>query len=230
MELTVRETSGLGGLFSGFCSSNGIANTLNKRADGVWAQHAEHKKKLEALKNGSQAAEWESLKKEVRRLAEVLEAEERNLEQERAIAAAIGLGFLCKKAISRRKQAQAALDAANKALGEVKGAFQTLQVQQTTGIKEASKVIVENQAKIDTMRAKVAETKAKIAAYKAERDNEKQAQANATQEEVSAIKKSNIMGKVKDNAPLIIAGVAVIGAIAYAKRNKKKTTRKKVVA
>lgn len=227
----------LGGWFDGFCPSNGIADSLNKKAKGVWAQEAEYKKKLEALKNGAQAAEWESLKGEVRKLDDELKNLQRDLEKELAIASAIGvdmtgLGAWCNGAVSRRKKAEASLREAEKALGEVKGAMQTLQQQQTQGIKEASAVIKENQQKIEVIKNKIRGVQTKIEVYKAERDNEQKAIATAENKKEAA--KSDLMGKVKDNLPLIIAGVAVTGAIVYAvktkKKKKSKTTSKKVEA
>lgn len=53
----------LHGWFDSWCPSNGIADRLNNQAKGVWAQKDEWDAKMNNLKNGRQAAEWESLKK-----------------------------------------------------------------------------------------------------------------------------------------------------------------------
>ncbi|MDB0601343.1 hypothetical protein PL373_09315 [Tenacibaculum maritimum] len=219
----------LNGWFNGFCPSNGIADSLNRKSKGVWAQHAETKKKLEALKNGAQAAEWESLKGQVRKIGDELKNLMRDLEQEKAIASAIGvdttgLGAWCNGAVSKRKKAEASLREAEKALGEVNGAIKTLEQQQTQGIKEASVVIKENQQKIEVIKKAITAIKTKIEVYKAERDHKQKEIANTGSKKSAA--KSDLVGKLKDNAPLIIAGVAVIGAIIYVKKsNKPKKTK-----
>ncbi|WP_299840511.1 hypothetical protein, partial [uncultured Tenacibaculum sp.] len=77
----------LNGWFDGFCPSNGIADDLNRKAKGIWAQHKHAESRIEALKNGKQAAEWENLKNEVRKLDDELKELNRELETEKAIAA-----------------------------------------------------------------------------------------------------------------------------------------------
>lgn len=47
------------------------------------------------------------------------------------------------------KKAEESLRSAEKSLGEIKGAFETLEHQQTQGIKHASQVIAENKTKIE---------------------------------------------------------------------------------
>ena len=231
-----QNTTALGGWFDGFCPSNGIADQLNNQAKGVWAQHAEYNKQLEALKNGSQAAEWENLKKEVRKLDEELKDLNRDLEKEKAIASAIGvdmsgLGAWCNGAVSKRKKAEASLREAEKALGTVKGAMTTLQNQQTQGIKEASIVITQNQEKIEKVKNEIRKVQIKIEAYKAERDNERNNLALNESEKKSATK-SDILGKLKENALPIIGGLALVSAGFYLirKNKKKKRTTKKVEA
>ncbi|MFL0063726.1 hypothetical protein [Tenacibaculum maritimum] len=217
----------LNGWFSGFCPSNGIADSLNRKSHGVWSQAAETKKKLEALKNGAQAAEWESLKKRVRTLNDELKNLNIDLEREKSIAAAIGvdttgLGAWCNGAVSRRKKAEASLRAAEKALGEVKGAMDTLEQQQTQGIKEASVVIEQNQQKITAVKKAISSVQSKIEVYKAERDNKQKEIANTASK--TAAGKSDFIGKLKENAPLIIAGTAVAATVIYVVTKKKKKT------
>lgn len=238
MYYTVGGSSTLNGWFDGFCPSNGIADNLIRQSAGVWAQQKETKAKLEALKNGSQAAEWENLKSQVRKLDDQLKDLNRDLDKERAIASAIGvdmtgLGAWCNGAVSKRKKAEASLRAAEKALGIVKGAMTTLQNQQTLGIKEASVVIKENNSKIEAVKNEIRKVQTKIEVYKAKRDHEQKELANTTESKKVA-GKSDLMGKVKENAPIILAGVAVLTAgYFYVKKNKKsnkKATPKAVVA
>ena len=217
---------GLYGWFDGFCPSNGIASRLNNQAKGVWAQKAEWDNKYKALQNGRQAAEWESLKKEVRRLEQAIKAEQQQLAQEEGIADALGLGAWCNGAVSKRKKAEESLRNAEKSLGHIKGAFQTLEPQQTQGIKEANAVIKANQQKLNAIKQSIVQVKQKIAKYKAERDHEKAQAANATPAEVSNANKKRIAGIAKENAPLILGGLALLGAVVYL--NKKSPTHKTV--
>ncbi|MFL0083686.1 hypothetical protein V2647_06825 [Tenacibaculum maritimum] len=236
MYVKIESPNSLGGWFGGFCPSNGIADRLNKQSAGVRAQKLEYDKKLNALKNGEQAAEWENLKKQVKKLDDELKDLNRNLEKERAIASAIGatsgLGAWCNGAVSRRKKAEASLRDAEKALGIVKGALDILQKQQTQGIKEAGAVIKENQQKIEAVKQEIRKVQTSIEVYKAKRDNERKELAQNA-EAKKAAGKSDIMGKIKENAPLIIAGTVVVAAAAiYLKKGKKtkKSTPKAVEA
>ncbi|MEY8860174.1 hypothetical protein, partial [Tenacibaculum singaporense] len=115
---------------------------------------------------------------------------------------------------------------AEKSLGHIKGAFQTLERQQTQGIKEANAVIKANQQKLNAIKQSIVQVKQKIAKYKAERDHEKAQAANATPAEVSNANKKRIAGIAKENAPLILGGIALLGAVVYL--NKKSPTHKTV--
>ncbi|MFL0077012.1 LPXTG cell wall anchor domain-containing protein [Tenacibaculum maritimum] len=234
MYLKIENQETLGGWFNGFCPSNGIARRLNAQSKGVWAQHDTYKKKLESLKNGREAAQWENLKKEVRKLDEELKELNRDLEKERAIASAIGvdmtgLGAWCNGAVSKRKKAEASLREAEKALGTVKGAMTTLKNQQTYGIKEASRVVLQNQQKIEAVKNEIKRVQDKIELYKAERENERKEVANNETDKNSATK-SDIVGKLKENALPIIGGLALLTAGVLYMRKKKKRTVKKVKA
>ena len=224
----------LNGWFDGFCPSKGIAENLNRKAKGVWAEQEETQKKLEALKNGAQAGEWENLKKETRRLDDVLSNLKRDLEKELAIASAIGvdmtgLGAWCNGAVSDRKKAEASLREAEKALGEVKGAIDTLSQQQTLGIKEAGSVIKANQQHIETVKAKIRAVQVKIEAFKAKRDHDTKSLATGDGKSEA---KSDLIGTLKENAPLILAGAVITGVVIYkvSKKSKPKKTPKTVVA
>lgn len=219
----------LNGWFSGFCPSNGIADRLNNQARSVWAQKSEWDRKYNALKNGKQAAEWESLKKEVRRLEQEIKIEQQKLTQENGIADALGLGAWCNGAVSRRRKAQESLNNAQKSLGHIKGAFQTLERQQAQGIKEANKVIAENQKKIAVIKKQIVTVKKKIADYKAERDNKAKKVVNPTPVAVHNAKTKSVVGKLKENAPLIIGGLAVLSAVVYMNKNKGTTATAKAV-
>ncbi|MFL0091426.1 LPXTG cell wall anchor domain-containing protein [Tenacibaculum maritimum] len=234
MYLKIENQETLGGWFNGFCPSNGIARRLNSQSKGVWAQHDTYKKKLESLKNGGEAAQWENLKKDVRKLDEELKELNRDLEKERAIASAIGvdmtgLGAWCNGAVSKRKKAEASLREAEKALGTVKGAMTTLKNQQTYGIKEASRVVLQNQQKIEAVKNEIKRVQDKIELYKAERENERKEVANNETDKNSATK-SDIVGKLKENALPIIGGLALLTAGVLYMRKKKKRTVKKVKA
>jgi len=225
----------LNGWFDGLCPSNGIADKMNKKAKGVWAQQEEYKKKLNSLKNGAQAAEWENLKKQVRKLDDDLKNYQRDLEKELAIASAIGvdttgLGAWCNGAVSKRKKAEASLREAEKALGEVKGAMQTLERQQNDGIKEAGLVIQQNQQRIEAVKNKIRAVQTKIEVFKAKRDNAQQEITSGAGK--SNAKKSDLIGQVKENAPLIIGGLVAVGTGVYLYNNRKKPKRvaKKVQA
>ncbi|WP_299673275.1 hypothetical protein [uncultured Tenacibaculum sp.] len=224
----------LNGWFDGFCPSNGIADDFTRKAKGVWAQEKNLQSQIEALKNGKQAAEWENLKNHVRKLDDELKELNRELEKEKAIAAGIGvdmtaLGAWCNGAVSRRKKAEASLREAEKALGIVKGALSTLMKQQGQGIVETAKVIQINKKKIEQVKGEIQKVQNAIEVFKAERDNERKELAKNQTEKDKALK-SDLMGKVKDNLPLIIAGTAVIaaGVVHYrrTKKSKKKTVKK----
>lgn len=220
---------GLNGWFDGFCPSNGIADRLNRQAKGVWGQKSEWDKKYKALKNGKQAAEWESLKQEVRRLEDEIKTEQQQLAQETGIADALGLGAWCNGAVSKRKKAEESLRSAEKSLGHIKGAFQTLEKQQTEGIKEANEVIAENQQKIAVIKKEIAVVKQKIANYKAERDNKAKMVANATPVAVQNAKTKSIVGTLKENAPLIIGGLAVATVFLMARNGRGTGVKAKAV-
>lgn len=218
----------LRGWFDGFCPSNGIANDLNRKAQGVWAQKKEWDSKYNALKNGKQAIEWEALKKEVRRLEEEIKAEQIKLNQEKGISEALGLGAWCNGAVSKRKKAEESLRNAEKSLGQIKGAFQTLERQQTQGIREASNVIAENEKKINLIKQEIVNTRKKIKEYKAKRDNAPKPVPTNNAVAVHNAKTQSIYGKLKENAPLIIGGLAVVSAIVYVKSQQKKRMVKAV--
>ncbi len=218
----------LHGWFDGFCPSNGIADRLNNQAKGVWAQKAEWDTKMENLKNGKQAAEWESLKKEVRRLEQELKSEQIKLNQEQGIADALGLGAWCNGAVSKRKKAEESLRSAEKSLGEIKGAFETLERQQTEGIKQASQVIVENKTKVEAIKRQIVVLREKIARYKAERDHKIKIEQNASLVEKQNAKTQSFVGKLKENALPILGGIALVSAFVYVQRSSPKKRRKVV--
>ena len=219
---------GLNGWFDGFCPSNGIADRLNNQAKGVWAQKTEWEKKMELLKNGKQAAQWESLKKEVRRLEQEIKAEQIKLNQEKGIADALGLGAWCNGAVSKRKKAEESLRSAEKSLGEIKGAFQTLENGQRQGIKKANEVITQNRKKLEGIKKELLVLREKIAKYKAERDHKVVVSENTNPTLVNNAKTQSIVGKLKENALPILGGIALVSAIVYAQKSRPNKTRKKV--
>lgn len=221
-------TSGLNGWFDGFCPSNGIADRLNNQAKGVWAEKAEWDKKMQGLRNGRQAAEWESLKKEVRRLEEEIKNEQIKLNQEKGIADALGLGAWCNGAVSKRKKAEESLRSAEKSLGEVKGAFQTLENQQRQGIRTANEVIANNRTKLEAIKSQIVVLREKITRYKAERDNRVITTPNQNSISVQNSKNKSIIGKLKENALPIAGGLALIGAFVYVQKSTPKRKRKVV--
>ncbi len=231
---TATARTGLSGWFDGFCPSDGIADNLIKKSAGVWVKIKTAQKELEGLKNGAQSAEWEDVKNDVRRLDTELKKLQREFEQELTIASAIGvdttgLGAWCNGAVSRRKKAEASVRAAEKFYGEVSGELNTLKSQQTQGIKEASSVILQTNSKIEILKNKIQAVKTQIEIFKAKRDNQQQTLTSNSQGNDKA-KKENLEGKLKENAPLIIAGMAILGAIVYVQNNKKQRTVKAVVA
>ena len=221
-------TRGLNGWFDGFCPSNGIADRLNNQAKGVWAEKAEWDRKMEALKNGKQAAEWESLKKEVRRLEEEIKSEQIKLNQEQGIADALGLGAWCNGAVSKRKKAEESLRSAEKSLGEIKGAFETLEEQQRGGITTANQVIASNRTKLEAIKGQIVVLREKIARYKAERDNKVVATSTDNPISLQNAKTKSIIGKLKENALPIAGGLALVGALVYVQMSKPKRKRKVV--
>ena len=225
---------GLNGWFDSFCPSNGIADSLNKKTKSVLAEKAEWDKKYNALKNGQQASEWASLKKEIARLEQLIQKEKLALQQEQGIADALGLGAWCNGAVSRRKKAEAALRDAEKALGTIKGAYQTLEKQQTEGIARASEVIEENQKTLESLKKQIAAVKQKVADYKAKRDAEKIAKEAQAKADLANAKKVNTAGFLtKENTPWIVGGVLLTGTAIYLatkKKGKRKSNIKKVQA
>ena len=220
---------GLAGWFDGFCPSNGIADRLKNQAKGVWGQKQEWDVKMRGLENGKQAAQWESLKAEVRRLETTLKAEQQKLTQEKGIADALGLGAWCNDAVSKRKKAQESLRDAEASLGAVKGAFQTLERQQSQGIATASKVIATHKKQIEVLQQEVAAIKQKIAAYKAQRDHEQQAAAQgASNQEMQQAQKDSFMGQLKENAPLLLGGIALASVLFYVNGKGASSKKKKV--
>lgn len=218
------QSYGLNGWFSGFCSSNGIADRLNSQARGVWGQKATWDKNYNALKNGKQAAQWESLKKEVRRLEAEIKSERLKLVQEKEIATNLGLGLFCKSAISKRKKAEESLQSASTALGHIKGAFQTLENQQRQGITQANGVITTNKKNLQAIKDEIVMVKKKIAVYKAQRDNKAKEQAQSVAEKNKA-GKQDVVGKLKENSTLIIGGIALVTALIYLNKKRKPTAK-----
>ncbi|WP_299134581.1 hypothetical protein [uncultured Tenacibaculum sp.] len=214
---------GLNGWFDGWCPSKGIAERLEGQGRTVAAQKAEWDKKYANLQKGKEALEWSDLKKEVQRLEGIIEKETLNLQKEQGIAEALGLGAWCNGAVARRKRAETFLRNIENGLGQVKGAYQTLENQQTQGIRLAGETIEKHKQAIAELKRKVGVLQQKIIVYKAKRDNEaisnKQSDKNAS-----------ILGKVTENAPLILGVLAVGGAVYYYTNKKKKTAVKKVVA
>ncbi|WP_299833759.1 hypothetical protein [uncultured Tenacibaculum sp.] len=223
-----KSPTSLNGWFDGFCPSNGIADRLNNQAKGVWAQKSEWDKKMISLKNGKQAAEWESLKKEVKRLEEEIKNEQIKLNQEKGISDALGLGAWCNGAVSKRKKAEESLRNAEKSLGQVKGAFLTLENQQRQGIKTANEVIASNRTKLEAIKGQIVVLREKIAKYKAERDNKVIATHNNNPISEQNAKTKSIVGKLKENAFPIAGGLAFIGALIYVKTSKPKRKSKVV--
>ncbi len=221
-------TTGLNGWFDGFCPSNGIADRLNNQAKGVWAQKSEWDKKMQSLKNGKQAAEWESLKREVRRLEQEIKNEQIKLNQEKGIADALGLGAWCNGAVSKRKKAEESLRNAEKSLGQVKGAFQTLENQQRQGIKTANSVLASNRTKLEAIKGQIVVLREKIARYKAERDNKVVTTPNQHPIKTQNARTKSIVGKLKENAIPIVGGLALVSAVVYVHRSSPKRKRKAV--
>lgn len=221
-------TTGLHGWFDSWCPSNGIADRLNNQARGVWAQKSEWDKKMQNLKNGKQAAEWESLKKEVRRLEQQIKNEQIQLNQEQGIADALGLGAWCNGAVSRRKKAEESLRNAEKSLGEIKGSFQTLERQQRQGIKNANQVIASNRTKLEAIKGKIVVLREKIAKYKAERDHKARIKASQNAKAKENAKKKSMVGKLKENALPILGGLALVGAFVYVQTSTPKRKNKVV--
>ncbi|MGG8495953.1 LPXTG cell wall anchor domain-containing protein [Tenacibaculum sp. TC6] len=215
----------LAGWFDGFCPSNGIADDLERKARDINAQKAEWDKKYKALETGARAAEWAELKKDIIELEDKVEKLTLELQKEQGIidALGIGLGAWCNGAVTRRRNAENALRQAEQALGQIKGAYLTLEKQQNEGIKIGGENIVKLKETIKELENKILAAQQKIAAYKANRDNK-------TVSEDQADKNSAIKGQLKENAPLIIGGIALLGLAFYVVKNKKKTTATRVVA
>lgn len=219
---------GLNGWFSGFCPSNGIANAKNKQANSTIAEKKEWQNKYNSLRNGQQASEWGDLKNEVTRLEKLIQEEKITLQQEKDVADALGLGAWCNGAVSKRKRAEAALSAAQRALGIVKGSYQTLERQQKEGIKRASEVIVVNKKTLESIKQQVQVVKQKVADYKVKRDEEKLAKEAQAAADLNSEKKINTASFLsKENTPLIIGGIAIVGAVVYFTNKNKKQKRKR---
>lgn len=227
---------GMAGWFSGFCPSNGIADSKYKQTNSVHAEKLEWDKKYASLQNGNQAAEWADLKNEVARLEKLIQEEKTVLSQENSIADALGLGSLsawCNGAVSRRKRAEAALSQAQKELGIIKGSYQTLEKQQKEGIAKASEVIVANTKTLEGIKQQIKVVRQKIAEYKAQRDAEKIAKQAQVAAEANNPKKINTAGFLsKENAPLVVGGLVLVGTVLYFNNKKKerKSNLKKVKA
>lgn len=215
----------LAGWFDGLCPSNGIADDLERKARDINAQKAELDKKYKALEIGDRAAEWAELKKDIIELEDKVEKLTLELKKEQGIidALGIGLGAWCNGAVSRRRNAENALRQAEQALGQIKGAYLTLEKQQNDGIAIAGQNIVKLKETIKELEGKIVAAQQKIAVYKAERDNKAASEAQADKNHATK-------GKLTENAPLIIGGVALLGLVVYSMNNKKKTTATKVVA
>ncbi len=231
MYFKIQNTPTLNGWFDGFCPSKGIAENLNKKAAGVRAQTASYEKTLESVKNGKQAAQWEALKNQMRILDKEIKKLRQDLENEKTIAAGIGLdistlGAWCNGAVSARKKAEESLQAAEKELGKIKGIITTIQNQQRYGIVEAFKTIKENKKNISELKSKIENVKTKITEFKAARDNERKENAKNEVDKKTATK-SDILGKLKENALPIAGGLAVVTAGFLYMRNKKKKRKKK---
>lgn len=225
----VTQQGSLNGWFSGFCPSNGIADKNNKKVKTVLAEKAEWDKKYTSLENGQQASEWGDLKNEVARTQQLIDEEKRNLQQEKSIADALGLGAFCNGAVSKRKKSEKALSDAEKSLGEIKGAFEVLERQQKEGISRASEVIETNNATLQALKSEVSAVKGKITAYKAQRDAEKIAKEQQALADAKDPKKISQAGFLsKENAPLVIGGLLLAGTVIYFTNKKKEAKKRKI--
>lgn len=211
---------GLGGFFDKFCSSNEIADKLEKETVTVNAQRSEMQRKFDSLKNGNQAKQWDDLKKELIFLEDQIEKAKEELEQESVIAMELGLGAFCKDAQARREKAENALQEAERALGSVKGAYDVLEIQQTQGIKRSSEVIELNLKTLESLNSQVAAVKQKIENYKKERDNQLSIDVSA---EASNIPKNESPSDFfkGNNFYYMLGGLALTGLFLYKKKKKK---------
>lgn len=232
------EKATLNGLFDGFCPSNGIAKDLERKATEIWTIHHHEKQKLAKMKNGAKAAEWASLQKELQRLDDIVKEQERILEQEKAIALAVGaditgLGAWCNEAVSRRRKAEESLRSAEQHLGKVRGEINTIHKQHTEGIRAASETMPKQKARIEKIKRNIAAVKKSVAVFKAKRDHERK-QAAITNQEKKEAGKTDLKEKLKENAPWIVGGVLLATAgVLYLRKEKKKTKKasvKKVAA
>lgn len=225
----VARNNGLNGMFDSFCPSNSIASKLNKKRQSVLAEKLEWDDKFKELENGQRASEWADLKGEVQRTQLLIDSERALLDQEKAISEALGLGAWCNGAVSKRKKAEASLSDAEKSLGEIKGAFEVLERQQKEGIERASEVIDSNNEVLRVLKLELSSIKAKIENHKAQRDAEKRAEDKQKMLEAQQVQKTGKIGFLKkENAPLIVGGVLLVGAVVYFSVKKNKKITKKV--
>lgn len=218
----------LGGWFDGFCPSNGIADNLNRKAKSVWAKHVNAEKKLEELKRGPQANEWQAQKAILAKLEKEIKKEQLVLNQEKAIAEALGiqgLGAWCNGAVSRRRRAEVSLRNAEKALGEAKGAFEILERQQKEGLYNVGRSITKSKKTLNVLKSKIQDIKNKVARYKSERIKERKQKELAAKQNVQNVSASSKLLS-KKNLPFVIGGVAIATGIAVYAFGKTKNKKK----
>ncbi|SED21808.1 hypothetical protein SAMN04489761_4660 [Tenacibaculum sp. MAR_2009_124] len=215
----------LSGWFDSWCPSNGVADGLENQARNARAEKGQWDKKIEALKKGNRAREWADAKKKIQELETQIEKLILELQKDEGIidALGIGLGAWCNGAVARRKRAETALRDAERALGQAKGAYNTLTRQQNEGIRMAGQNIVTLKQTIKDLQGKIAAAQQKITVYKTKRDNKA---VTESQEDKNVATK----GKLMENMPLILGGLAVAGLAIYMVNNKKSKTATKVVA
>lgn len=221
-------SGGLSGWFDGFCPSKGIAEDTERKTRNVLAEKKSWDAAYNHIKNGAQAAEWADLKIEIADSEKIIKLEKQKLQQEKEIASSLGLGAFCNGAVSRRKKAETSLRSAENSLGQIKGAYNTLQRQQTDGIRRASEVIITNKKTIEDLKKQIVVVKQKIATYKAERDKIKLENEAALKSANAPVKTKVTNFFSKENLPLIGGIIFGTGVIIYLRTKKKKNNKGKV--
>ncbi|CAL2075300.1 hypothetical protein [Tenacibaculum sp. 190524A02b] len=208
------------GFFDNLCPSRGIARNLVQQARNILEQKAEYERKYEELKKGDDAREWADVKANIKKYEDNIERETILLNKEKGIADAIGIGLgaWCNEAVSLRQRAERLLAMSNEALGKIRGSYETLEKQQTEGIKIGHEKIIKLKKDLESVRQQIALYKKKIADYKAKRDNKAKSQSQSD-------KAAATNGKLKENTPMIIGAVAVGALLLYMIKNKPKKTK-----
>lgn len=213
----------LGGWFSGFCPSNGIADRLNRQSRDADKQRKEFERKLENLKNAPaqhEIQQYETMKKQKEK---ELSRVKKELEQITQIAEVQGLGAWCNGAVKRRESAERKLKESQEQLGEAKERYNNLVNRHKNYLPRLRKIVDDIQNEINEVLSEIKKVKQRIEdKKKAELLKQQAEQMRINKEKLQAEASASVQtagfGGMSMNTLLLVGAVATVLFI----RNSKK--------